>query len=156
MVILSHIQRIVDMNKIDNILDKVGGKTGYTVPDNYFDNVRTKILSELPEYKERTPEKISMWRRVSPYLYMAAMFAGIWCMMKMFGILSGPAPDLTDINNYPGVMTALNDTKFVDDYIYPGVDQYEILEELNYGDDNGSDDTFDFSDMDFNLPDDSI
>ncbi len=88
MVILSHIQRIVDMNKIDNILDKVGGKTGYTVPDNYFDNVRTKILSELPEYKERTPEKISMWRRVSPYLYMAAMFAGIWCMMKMFHMMT--------------------------------------------------------------------
>lgn len=71
-----------------NILEKVGGKTGFTVPDNYFDSVRSKILENLPEYQEKKPEKLSMWRKVQPYVYMAAMFAGIWCMMKMFHMMS--------------------------------------------------------------------
>ncbi len=71
-----------------NILEKVGGKTGYTVPDNYFDSVRSKILENLPEYQEQKPEKLSVWRKVQPYLYMAAMFAGIWCMMKMFHMMT--------------------------------------------------------------------
>ncbi len=71
-----------------NILEKVGRQTGYTVPDNYFDSVRSKILENLPEYKEKKPEKLSVWRKVQPYIYMAAMFAGIWCMMKMFHMMT--------------------------------------------------------------------
>ena len=71
-----------------NILEKVGGKTGFTVPDNYFDSVRSKIMNNLPEYQEKKPEKLSMWRKVQPYVYMAAMFAGIWCMMKMFHMMT--------------------------------------------------------------------
>ena len=76
-----------------NILEKVGGKTGYTVPDNYFDSVRSKIMENLPEYQEKKPEKLSMWRKVQPYFYMAAMFAGIWCMMQMFHMMT-----TTDLN----------------------------------------------------------
>ena len=71
-----------------NILEKVDRKTGYTVPDNYFDSVRSKIMENLPEYQEKKPEKLSMWRKVQPYFYMAAMFAGIWCMMKMFHMMT--------------------------------------------------------------------
>ncbi|MDE6632659.1 MAG: hypothetical protein K2K23_06635 [Muribaculaceae bacterium] len=71
-----------------NILEKVDRKTGYTVPDNYFDSVRSKIMENLPDYQENKPEKLSMWRKVQPYFYMAAMFAGIWCMMKMFHMMT--------------------------------------------------------------------
>lgn len=71
-----------------NILEKVGGKTGYTVPDNYFDSVRSKILENLPEIEEQKTEKLSVWKRIQPYVYMAAMFAGIWCMMKMFHMMT--------------------------------------------------------------------
>lgn len=74
--------------KENNILDKVGGKTGYTVPPNYFDNVRSKILENLPEYQMPKQPDLSVWQRVKPYIYMAAMFAGIWCMMKMFHMIS--------------------------------------------------------------------
>lgn len=73
-----------------NILEKVGGKTGYTVPDNYFDSVRNKIMDNLPEYQAPKPVKISTWQKIQPYIYMAAMFAGIWCMMKMFHMMSSP------------------------------------------------------------------
>ena len=71
-----------------DILEKIGHQTGYTVPEGYFDSVRSKILHNLPEYQEAKPEPISRWRKVQPYIYMAAMFAGIWCMMKMFHMMT--------------------------------------------------------------------
>ena len=71
-----------------DILEKAGHQTGYTVPEGYFDSVRSKIMANLPEYQEAQPEKISMWKKVQPYIYMAAMFAGIWCMMKMFHMMT--------------------------------------------------------------------
>ena len=76
-----------------DILEKVGHQTGYTVPEGYFDSVRSKIMHNLPEYQEAKPERLSTWKKIQPYIYMAAMFAGIWCMMKMFHMISA-----TDLN----------------------------------------------------------
>lgn len=121
------------MKENNDILDRIGRRSGMTVPEGYFDSFVAKMSESLPDTAMQQPDiepKRSFWHRMRPYAYMAAMFAGIWCMMKMFGLLSGPGPDLTDINNYPGVMTALNDITFVNDYIYPSVDQYELMEDL--------------------------
>ncbi len=76
------------METRQDILEKVSHQTGYTVPEGYFDNVRSKIMQNLPEYQEAKPEKLSVWKKVQPYIYMAAMFAGIWCMMKMFHMIT--------------------------------------------------------------------
>lgn len=122
------------MKETNDILDKIGRRSGMTVPEGYFDSFVAKMSDSLPEANPDTAPalepKRSFWHKVRPYAYMAAMFAGIWCMMKMFGLLSGPGPDLTDINNYPGVLTALNDVTFVNDYIYPAVDSYELMEDI--------------------------
>lgn len=90
------------------ILEKVGRETGYTVPDNYFESVRTKIMENLPDYQEKKPEKLSAWRKVQPYVYMAAMFAGIWCMMKMFHMMT--ITDLSLDNPPESVAVAMADT----------------------------------------------
>ena len=90
----------------------------------------SESLPEMPKSEFAPQPKRTMWHRLRPYTYMAAMFAGIWCMMKMFGMMSGAGPDLTDINNYPGVITALNDNNYVEDYLYPTLNQYDIIESL--------------------------
>lgn len=95
------------MNTEHNILEKVGHQTGYTVPEGYFDSVRSKILLNLPEYEEAKPESISRWRKIQPYIYMAAMFAGIWCMMKMFHMIS--SPDLSLDNPPESIALAMAD-----------------------------------------------
>lgn len=121
------------MNETNDILDKIGRRDGMTVPEGFFENFVARMSESLPEMpkSEFAPQpKRTMWHRLRPYTYMAAMFAGIWCMMKMFGMMSGAAPDLTDINNYPGVITALNDNNYVEDYLYPALNQYDILESL--------------------------
>lgn len=98
-----------------NILEKVGGKTGYNVPDNYFDSVRSKILENLPDYVEKKPEKLSMWRKVQPYVYMAAMFAGIWCMMKMFHMMT--TADLSLDNPPESIALAMADADHSEWYV---------------------------------------
>lgn len=148
------------MKETNDILDKVARRSGMTVPEGYFDDFVAKMsqtIAETPREQAQPEPKRTFWHRVRPYAYMAAMFAGIWCMMKMFGMLSGPGPDLTDINNYPGVVTALSDASFVNDYIYPSVDHYDILEDIYLESPAGVEiDPIDDAMFDMPLTDDSI
>lgn len=69
--------------------ERFGRDPGFRVPDGYFDEVFTKIGASLPDYKA-APKAVPLtfWQKVRPYVYMAAMFAGIWCMMKIFHTVS--------------------------------------------------------------------
>lgn len=111
------------MNTEHNILEKVGHQTGYTVPEGYFDSVRSKILQNLPERQEVQPEKLSMWRKVQPYVYMAAMFAGIWCMMKMFHMMT--TTDLSLDNPPESIALAMADADHAEWYA-PASDNAEV------------------------------
>ena len=118
--------------KEDNILERAGGKTGYTVPPHYFDNVRIKIMENLPEYTIQKQPKLSAWQRVKPYIYMAAMFAGIWCMMKMFHMMT--TSDLSLDNPPEAVAVAMASTDHSDDWMYMRNDNsetFELEEELS-------------------------
>lgn len=72
--------------KQEEKLKEVAGKgSPFTIPDNYFESFKSNLMASLPEYPEKPVEqKVSVWHRVRPYVYLAAMFAGIWCMMKIF------------------------------------------------------------------------
>lgn len=115
----------------NDILEKAGGKTGYTVPENYFDNVRAKIMANLPEYPKQEAPKLTVWQRVRPYLYMAAMFAGIWCMMKVIHIMS--TPDLSIENPPEAVAVAMADANHYDwmDVEEENSDSFELEEDLS-------------------------
>lgn len=78
------------MKEEDKIIDKFGRKGPWSVPDGYFDEVRVEVMSKLPEYpvSPKAPD-MSVWQRIKPYIYLAAMFAGVWCMMKVFHNASG-------------------------------------------------------------------
>ncbi|MBQ0068886.1 MAG: hypothetical protein KBT09_03920 [Bacteroidales bacterium] len=75
------------------ILKGIGKETGFKVPENYFAEFNKRMMDSLPpiEIKEETKkvETPSMWVRVRPYLYAAATFAGIWCMMTVFNNMNG-------------------------------------------------------------------
>ncbi|MDR1743244.1 MAG: hypothetical protein LBR48_05410 [Dysgonamonadaceae bacterium] len=62
------------MNKLDDIKKK----NPFTVPENYFADFNANIMARLPEKEARnTPKKISMWGKSHPWIYAAAMIAGI-------------------------------------------------------------------------------
>ena len=66
------------MKEEDNILKKVGKENVFRVPDGYFENLTSEVMSRLPEKEtpaiiKREPTK---WERIKPWVYMTAMFAG--------------------------------------------------------------------------------
>ena len=66
------------MKEEDNILKKVGTENAFRVPEGYFENFTSELMNRLPEkeklaFEQKEP---TMWERVKPWAYMAAMFVG--------------------------------------------------------------------------------
>jgi hypothetical protein len=72
------------MNKKTLKLNDLAKVEPFKVPDGYFENLTNDIMSQLPERIPETPKTISLWQRMQPFVYMAAMFAGIALMIKLF------------------------------------------------------------------------
>lgn len=118
-----------------DILRKVGANDGITVPEGYFADFAAKMAERLPERVElEFPEKIitvkTPWQRVRPYVYLAAMFAGIWCMLKMFTLMSGEATDTQRIDNNPVLAEAIKSESFVQEYVGDGISQWDIYDDM--------------------------
>jgi len=69
----------------DNIIAKAGKQNPFRVPDHYFEDFTHELMDKLPE-QETMPStlKITLWQRVKPWLYMAAMFCGIMLSVRIF------------------------------------------------------------------------
>lgn len=83
------------MKEEDNILKKVGKENVFRVPDGYFENLTSEVMSRLPEKEtpaiiKREPTK---WERIKPWVYMTAMFAGAALIIRV------ASTDRTPVNN---------------------------------------------------------
>ena len=118
------------MNEEKNILDKVNRNSGMTVPENYFADFAEKMMQQLPEKKEPVITKpVTMWQRVRPFAYLAAMFAGIWCMVKMVNIITTSTIDASS-QTEQFVAEAVTDDAFFEEYCYEDYNEYSILESM--------------------------
>ena len=108
------------------LLKKYGKDSGFKVPENYFADFNQRMADMLPEV-EITPVDVkpTMWQRVRPLVYMAAMFAGVWCMMSVFSHFNG----MNNMNGVGAVAEKLQDDKSnVEEFIMSGsVSDYDIL-----------------------------
>lgn len=78
---------IIKMNKEEKIYAKYGRDAGFKAPDGFLDKVYAEVeknRGELPAYRHNV--KATVWQKIRPYVALAAMFAGIWCMMKVFNV----------------------------------------------------------------------
>lgn len=121
------------MKKGEDILKKINRNDGMTVPEGFFEDFAAKMEAMLPERPEaeqpRRIEHRTMWQRVRPYVYMAAMFAGIWCMLKMFTMMGPGNIDLSIDKNH--ILTdALSDDNFVYEYIIDDLNDSELFDEM--------------------------
>ena len=121
----------IDVMKNDDstLLNKYGKNPGFKVPENYFADFNQRMAEMLPDV-EITPvdAKPTMWQRLKPLVYMAAMFAGVWCMMSVFSHFS----NTSSIQSIKAVAEQLYDDNNVDEFIMSGsVSDYDIL---NYED----------------------
>ncbi len=115
-----------------NPLQQVGRMDGMTVPDGYFRGFAERMASELPDKQPAVVEMPrSLWQKTRPYIYLAAMFAGIWCMLQMFAMMvgTGVSGAITPDNN-PVLADAIENDSFMDDYYYMAVDEYDLYDDL--------------------------
>lgn len=121
-----------------DILEKVNRNDGMTVPDGYFDDFASRMSASLPvmdweneaEGQSRVMPR-SFWQKVRPYVYLAAMFMGVWCMMKMFDMMRPDTQGL-NIDNNPVITAAVGNDYFFNDYvvIHGDVSEYQLMEDL--------------------------
>ena len=80
------------MGKEDKILRKAGTKNPFEVPEHYFENFTHELMERLPEKEtiHHEPE-LTLWMRIKPWIYMAAMFCGIMFSVRLF--VGRPAKD---------------------------------------------------------------
>lgn len=121
------------MKKGEDILKKINRNDGMTVPEGFFEDFAAKMEAMLPERPEaeqpRRIEHRTTWQRVRPYVYMAAMFAGIWCMLKMFTMM-GPGNINLSIDKNHILTDALSDDNFVYEYIIDDLNDSELFDEM--------------------------
>ena len=114
------------MKEESTILNKFGKEPGFKVPAGYFEDFNKKMLDQLPEVEiTEVDTKPSLWLRVRPYVYMAAMFAGVWCMMHVFNVANGTAGGAQRLGDIAAGITVDNNA---DEFIMSGgATDYDIL-----------------------------
>ena len=112
------------MKEKNDILSTIGKDSGFKVPENYFNDFAEKMAKSLPDQEIQPIPQPTRWQRVRPFVYMAAMFAGIWCMMQIFNGISSKDKGIYN----PEIVAGFQNEANVDDFMLHGdVSEYDIL-----------------------------
>lgn len=119
------------MREEEKLIEKYGRETGYRVPDGYFEELHLHIMTNLPPYPEAPKTvNLSLWQRVKPYVYLAAMFAGIWLMMSVFHRVSDMGT--LNLDNPPAAIASAMASQDEDSMPYYTADNdYELVHEVS-------------------------
>lgn len=124
--------------QLSGLLERIGRNDGMTVPEGYFAEFAARMEGMLPlNLEAEAPEvayrqqKRTLWTRVRPYVYMAAMFAGVLCMTKMFGLMGQTDTLDMRIDRNPVMIAALSNQEFVEDYLGGSmVNESDLLDDM--------------------------
>ncbi len=70
------------MKTEQNNLEQLKGKNPFSVPQGYMEGLTSQIMNQLPDKPDAREKQISMLDRIRPWLYMAAVFAGLGLFFK--------------------------------------------------------------------------
>ena len=83
---------MANMKEEQNIISKCGKGNPFKVPKEYFEDLTRNLMAQLSKKEETATEEemlepsITLWQRIKPLLYMAAMFIGmILCVRVVLG-----------------------------------------------------------------------
>ncbi|MDR3220152.1 MAG: hypothetical protein LBU22_14470 [Dysgonamonadaceae bacterium] len=100
------------MNKKTVKLNDLAKVNAFRVPEGYFEGLTADIMSQLPERIPGKPKTVSLWHKVQPWAYMAAMFVGIALIVRIFV----GAPRQTGINGYASEGLNLSSPSDIEDF----------------------------------------
>ncbi len=110
---------------------------GMTVPEGYFEDFARRMMDRIPAEVAQTVEvRRTVWQKIRPYVYMAAMFAGIYLMLNIFSLATGMR-DAVAPRQSSGTLLAevvnSGTVTYVDDYLtVSDLDLYNDLYESGY------------------------
>lgn len=71
------------MEAKDNKLENMRKENPFRVPDSYFEGFTARMMEQIPDDEPQFEDnKVTMWDRVRPIFYLAAMFAGLGLFFK--------------------------------------------------------------------------
>ncbi len=65
------------MEKKQTNLEQMKGQSPFRMPEGYMEGLTSQIMSQLPEKPKAEARQVSMTERMRPWLYLAAVFAGL-------------------------------------------------------------------------------
>ncbi len=93
-------------NEKGEAMDELKGfskKTGFSVPENYFDDLESKVIQDI-----KTP-KVSLYAQLKPYLMIAASFVLIFTVWRFLLFSNLAQKNKTNVNDYSYVDIQLDD-----------------------------------------------
>lgn len=98
-----------------DLLKRCGTENPFTVPEGYFERFTEQLIEKLPEREAQPAPQLTLWTRVKPWVYMAAMFCGLMLSVRMFvGEKQSQSPAASETTDF---------TEVPDEYIDPIVNQ---------------------------------
>lgn len=67
-------------------LADIDKKNPFKVPENYFVQFNESIMAKLPEKEITQVRKVTLWEKSKPWVYMAAMFLGLFFTVRLLTI----------------------------------------------------------------------
>ncbi|WP_303911869.1 hypothetical protein [Bacteroides mediterraneensis] len=99
-----------------DLLKRCGTENPFTVPEGYFERFTEQLMEKLPEREAQPAPRLTLWTRVKPWVYMAAMFCGLMLSVRMFvGEKQSQSP--------AAISGTTDFTEVPDEYIDPIVNQ---------------------------------
>ncbi len=112
-------------------LEEIGNKIPFKVPENYFSQVNDTIMANLPEKKAPIVVPISLWDKTKPWVYMAAMFLGMFFTVKV--LITNTSSDQnywSDVEISEEEFFEYIDAQFVEENYYDLVHNQDYLNSL--------------------------
>lgn len=96
------------MKEEEKIRKELGMKNPFRVPEGYFEGFTSDLMSRLPEKEKsdvfRAP---TLWEKVRPWVYMAAMFVGAALIIRV----ASSRVDVSADEQHPYVTEEITDTE---------------------------------------------
>ena len=73
------------MKAEEKLLEHIGKENAFKLPEGYFDHLTEKIMEGLPEKEavEVHNKPVTLWAKLKPLLYLAAMFVGAALIIRV-------------------------------------------------------------------------
>ena len=111
-------------------LENMNKNNPFSVPEGYFENLTNQILTNLPEKENKKKSlKLVTWKKISSWVYLAAMITGIAFVGKLFVSQEQPSQITVQEKISPNIYTETTSTE--EDILLSYVSDYELFEYLS-------------------------